>query len=85
VPLPPDAVPEGACAAGVLAGAVLVCEPLDCAETAADSNSANPAKANVLKPMRSVAPMTSPPAPVGASRAASLNLLDASILLFGNK
>jgi hypothetical protein len=84
-PLPPDAVPEGACAVGVLAGAVPAGEPFDCAQTAADSNSANTAKTTVLKPMRSVALMTSPPPHLAHRCSASLNPLDVSIGHFDNK
>ena len=80
----PEFVSEGACAAGVLAGAGLDAVPLDCAQTPAANASANPDRTASLKPMRSVALMTSPPPRwVPAACPASLYLLDASICSFG--
>jgi len=60
----PEFVPVGVCAAGVFAGAGLDPVPLvwvDCAQTPAANASANPDRTASLKPMRSVAFMTSPP------------------------
>jgi hypothetical protein len=57
----PESVPEGACAAGVFAGVGLDAVPLVCAQTPAANASANPDRTASLKPMRSVALMTSPP------------------------
>ena len=59
-------MPDGACAAGVFAGVGLDAVPLDCAQTPAANASANPDRTASLKPMRSVALMTSPPRTVGA-------------------
>ena len=60
---PPEFVSEGACVAGVFAGAGVDADPLgwvDCAQTPEASASDNPDRTASLKPMRSVALMTSP-------------------------
>jgi hypothetical protein len=82
----PEPVFEGVCAAGVFAGLGLDPVPLDCAQIPDASVSANPDRTASLKPMRSVALMTSPLRRWVAARTcpASLDLLDASICSFGN-
>jgi hypothetical protein len=84
-PLPEPGL-DGACAAGVFAGVVLDADPLDWAQAPKASANANPDRTANLKPVRSVALMTSPP-PCWVSCAhgpASLYVLDASIRSFGN-
>jgi hypothetical protein len=84
----------------VLAGVVLVVDPVDCATSPAVNTTASPARTAALKTMRSVAFMTLPPPLPGVPNdfmvaggrsaqchfaPASLDLLDVSICHFDSK